>query len=134
MLIWAGNLPEEIAYYLKRGAGEEHNSWVYLTYILIAFHWLLPFITLLFREVKLNPKSMQKMAVLLLTVCAADVVFWIVPSVPHEKGMLHVPMAFAAILGVGGLWGLAFVRELAKKPILAQNSEVKFLAEWGHHH
>jgi len=133
MLVWAGNLPEEIPYYLKRGAGQLPNSWVYMLYILIILHWLTPFIILLFRDVKLNPNSMRVMTVFLMTVCACDVVLWIVPSVPHEKGVLHIPMAFAAIIGVGGLWGLAFARELGKRAILAKNHEVKFLAEWGHH-
>ena len=133
MLIWAGNLPEEIAYYLKRGGGTEPNGWLYLAYFLMIFHWLTPFIVLLFREIKLNPKAMQCMTVLLLIVCAADVIWWLVPAVPHEHGNLHVIMAFAAIVGVGGLWGLAFSRELAKAPILVNNSEGKFLATWGHH-
>ncbi len=133
MLIWAGNLPEEIAYYLKRGGGTEPNGWLYLAYFLMIFHWLTPFIVLLFREIKLNPKAMQCMTALLLIVCAADVIWWLVPAVPHEHGNLHVIMALAAIIGVGGLWGLAFSRELAKAPILVNNSEGKFLATWGHH-
>jgi hypothetical protein len=134
MLVWAGNLPEEIPYYLKRGAGDPPNGWVYLSYILMLFHWFVPFIVLLFREIKTNPKTMQIMTSLLLTVCALDVVWWIVPSVPHaEKAYAHVPMALGAIVGVGGLWGLAFARELGKQPILVKNHEAKFMAEWGHH-
>jgi len=134
MLIWAGNLPEEIPYYIKRGGGTEPNGWLYLAYFLMIFHWLTPFIVLLFREIKLNPKAMQCMTALLLIVCASDVVWWLVPAVPHEHGNLHVIMAFAAIVGVGGLWGLAFSRELSKAPILVNNSEGKFLATWGQHH
>ena len=133
MLIWAGNLPEEIPYYIKRGGGTEPNGWLYLAYFLMIFHWLTPFIVLLFREIKLNLKAMQFMTVLLLIVCAADVVWWLVPAVPHEHGNLHVIMAFEAIVGVGGLWGWAFSRELAKAPILVNNSEGKFLATWGQH-
>ena len=63
----------------------------------------------------------------------ADVIWWILPSVPHEYTTLHLPMAFGAILGVGGLWGLFFCRELAKRPIMPNNSEGRFLAAWGHH-
>lgn len=139
MLIWAGNLPEEITYYLKRGGGEffeggaHPTGWIYLSYVLMACHWLIPFIVLLFREVKTNPRAMRFMAVFLLAVCACDVCWWIMPCVPHEKTWLHLPMAFGAILGVGGLWGLFFSRELAKRPILVSNSEGKFLATWGHH-
>ena len=130
MLIWAGNLPEELTYYLRRGNG----GWEYLAYFLMAFHWLIPFVVFLFREIKTNPKTMKFMSCLLLTVCLADVIWWIVPSIPHPEGGLHVPMGIAAVVGIGGLWGLYFSRELAKRPILASNSEVKFLAAWGHHH
>ena len=137
MLVWAGNLPEEIPYYLKRGGGEADHAythgWIWLSYFLMLFHWLVPFIVLLFREVKTSPRGMKFMACLLLTVCAADVTWWILPSVPHAHTTLHFPMALAAILGVGGLWGLAFCRELDKRPILVANSEGKFLADWGHH-
>jgi hypothetical protein len=142
MLIWAGNLPEEITYYLKRGGGEyfgdkatstHPTSWIYLSYFLMAFHWLVPFIVLLMREVKTSPQAMKIVAVGLLTVCAADVIWWILPAVPHEHTTLHLPMAFGAILGVGGLWGLFFCHELAKRPLLPNNREAKFLAAWGHH-
>lgn len=147
MLVWAGNLPEEIPYYLRRGAGNEDSfvngigggptgnasGWIYLTYILMAFHWLLPFITLLFREVKTSPRGMKLMACLLLFVCACDVIWWVLPSVTHPNTWLHVPMAFGAILMVGGIWAVVFAWQLGKRPILPKNSETKFLAEWGHH-
>ena len=110
------------------------NYWVYLTYFLMLCHWLIPFIVLLFREVKTNPKSMKILTVFLLTCCAADVVWWIMPSVPHKDLFAHVPMAFGAILGVGGLWGMAFARELGKRSLMVNNHEGKFLQEWGHHH
>lgn len=147
MLIWAGNLPEEITYYLKRGAGHADtlvngtgetkdgfaSGWIYLTYILMAFHWLLPFVVLLFREVKTSPRGMKLMACLFLFVCACDVTWWIMPSVPHPNTWLHVPMAFGAILMVGGIWAVVFAWQLGKRPILPKNSETRFLAEWGHH-
>ncbi len=130
MLIWAGDLPEEIMYYRKRG----DHGWEYLAYVLMGFHWLLPFVVFLFREVKTSPTAMKRMAVLLLLVCALDVVWWIVPAIPHPAGWLHVPMAVAAVVGLGGLWGLVYASQLAKRPLLPENSETGFLAAWGHHH
>jgi hypothetical protein len=147
MLVWAGNLPEEIPYYLKRGSGNEDSfvnginggptgnatGWIYLTYILMAFHWLLPFVTLLFREVKTSPRGMKVMACILLAVCACDVCWWIMPSVPHPHSWTHLIMAFGAIFMVGGLWTFVFATQLKKRAILPKNSETRFLAEWGHH-
>lgn len=130
MLVWAGNLPEEATYYLKRG----NDGWEYLAYFLMLFHWLVPFVVFLFRPVKTNPKRIRIMATLLMIVCAADVIWWILPAIPHEHSTLHVPMAIGAVLAVGGVWGMWFSREVAKAPILPMNSETKFLADWGHHH
>ena len=130
MLVWAGNLPEEIAYFRKRG----DHGWQYLAFFLMAFHWLIPFIIFLFREVKLNRKVMQGLAIFLLIVNASDVIWWILPAYPRPEGGLHVPMAYAAVLFLGGLWGLAFAYQLAKRPIFPANSETQFLVNWGHHH
>jgi hypothetical protein len=128
MLIWAGNLPEEIGYYRKRLYG----GWEYMAYFMGVFHWLVPFVVLLFREVKLVPNRMRWMTGILMVACAADVLWWIVPAYPHE-GYLHVPMAVAALVGVGGVWGLAFVGELKKRNLLP-GKETEFLATWGQHH
>jgi hypothetical protein len=130
MLIWAGNLPEEITYYLKRGG--HGDGWQVMCYLLIVFHWLVPFVTLLFRDVKLHPNRMRAMCAMLIAVCMVDVVWWIVPCFEH-KGTLHVPMAFGAVAMVGGIFGLAFASQLKKRGILPPD-EAKFLKEWGHHH
>jgi len=130
MLIWAGNLPEEVAYYRKRG----DHGWEYLAYFLMAFHWLIPFVALLFREVKTNTKLMRGLCVLLFTVCIADVLWWILPCVPRETSVLHVPMALAAVVGIGGVWGYFFARELGRRPALPANAEGQFVASWGQHH
>ena len=132
MLIWAGDLPEESVYYLKRN---QHGSlWLYTVYFLMLFHWLAPFIVFLFRPIKTNPKTMQFMAGLLLTVCAIDVVWWLLPAVYRENNLLPALMGLSAIVGVGGLWGLAYAYQLGQRAILPANEETKFLANWGHHH
>jgi hypothetical protein len=130
MLIWAGNLPEEIVYYRKRMNG----GWEFVTYALMIFHWAVPFVVFLFRGVKTNPTSMRVMATMLLLICATDVIWWIVPSVPHqgEFQFFHLPMAAAAVAMVGGVWGLAFLGQLRKGNLLPKK-DTAFLANWGHH-
>ena len=44
LIIWAGNLPEEIPYYLRRGS---HGGWQYLSLALVVGHFILPFCLLL---------------------------------------------------------------------------------------
>ena len=132
MLIWAGNLPEESVYYLKRN--QTGSIWLYTVYFLMIVHWLIPFVTFLFRPIKTNPRSMQFMAGLLMFVCAVDVVWWILPAVYRENDVFPALMALSAIVGVGGLWGLAYAYQLGQRAILPANEETKFLANWGQHH
>jgi hypothetical protein len=130
MLMWAGNLPEELTYFRKRGEG----GWQYLAYFLMLFHWVIPFFCITQRHLKTDPNAIRVICLILLAACAGDVIWWLLPCVPRPDGGLHVPTAVGAILAVGGVWGLAFARELGKRPILPANSDGKFLAAWGHHH
>lgn len=130
MLVWAGNIPEEITYYRRRLNG----GWEFMAYSLMIVHWFLPFVLFLFREMKTNPVSMRWLSMMLLAICSVDVIWWIVPSIPHagELQFFHVPMAFAAIAMIGGIWGLAFLGQLRKANILPKK-DTAFLANWGHH-
>lgn len=129
MLIWAGNMPEEIIYFKKRLEG----GWEFMAYALMLIHWLLPFVILLFREVKTDPKKMKCVSVVLLCICGIDIIWWIVPAYPHTDGWAHVPMAVAAIVGVGGVWSWAFFGQLGKRNLLPKK-ETEFMATWGEDH
>jgi hypothetical protein len=130
MLIWAGNMPEEITYYKKRLEG----GWNWMAYALMLIHWFLPFVILLFREVKTDPVKMKYMTAMLLCICGIDIIWWMVPAYPHTQGIpLHVPMAVCAILGVGGLWAWVFLGKLGQRNLLPKK-DTEFLATWGEHH
>ena len=51
LIIWSGNLTEEIPWYLRRTRG----GWQWVALALIVFHFFLPFFVLLFRENKRHP-------------------------------------------------------------------------------
>ncbi len=128
MLVWIGNLPEEIPFYLKRSDG----GWWWISAAMIVFHFALPFMLLLFRDIKLHPKKLRVVAVYLLVICAIDVTWWIEPAKDHEGQYLFWVMDVAALAGVGGLFGLYFFANLAKRPLLPAN-ELYQLPE-GHAH
>jgi hypothetical protein len=126
MLVWIGNLPEEIPYYLKRSAG----GWWWVSAFLIVFHFAFPFVVLLFRDIKGHPWRLRFMAIYILVVCAVDVVWWIEPTAKHEGQPLFWLMDVGAILGIGGVWGLFFIAQLKKRRLLPMN-ELYMLPE-GH--
>src|SRR5262249_54945068 len=48
LIIWAGNLPEEISWYLRR----LHGGWQYVGLFLVLFNFVAPFVVLLSRPFK----------------------------------------------------------------------------------
>lgn len=128
MLIWVGNLPEEIPFYLKRSAG----GWWWVSAALAALHFALPFLLLLFRDVKLHPKRLRAVAIYLLVICGVDVVWWIAPAAPAPNGFPYWLMDVGAIVGIGGVWGLFFFWQLKQRNILP--TDENYLLPEGHHH
>lgn len=61
LIIWAGNLPEEIEWYTWRGAG----IWKWLTMLMAVFNLFAPFFILLSRWVKDDPRRLQRVAMLI---------------------------------------------------------------------
>ncbi len=131
MLVWIGNLPEEIAFFLKRSNYDGNMSgWWYVSAALIALHFALPFLLLLFRNIKLHPARLRAVAVYLVVICALDVIWWIAPAAP-EHGFPAWLIDVGAVLGIGGIWGVCFIHQLRKRPLFPDNQT--FLLPEGHH-
>lgn len=113
IIIWSGNLPKEITWYLHRSAG----GWRGVVLFLAAFHFAVPFALLLFRGIKRNAALLGIIAAGLLGVQAVANGWYVLPSL-HRDG-LHVswldPVAFVA---VGGVWLWAYLGQLARRPPL----------------
>jgi len=128
MLVWIGNLPEEIPFYIKRSYG----GWWYVSMSLAVLHFALPFLLLLFRDIKQRPLRLRKVAMFLLVMCALDVVWWNAPAAPQASSFPSWLMDVGAILGIGGIWALYFFSELKKRNILPIDET--YLLPEGHHH
>ncbi|MCE9564661.1 MAG: hypothetical protein K8U57_21725 [Planctomycetes bacterium] len=128
MLVWIGNLPEEIPFFIKRSYG----GWWYVSMCLALLHFVLPFLLLLFRDIKLRPMRLRKVAIFLLTMCALDVVWWNAPAAPQANGFPSWLMDVGAILGIGGVWALFFFFQLKQRNILP--TDETYLLPEGHHH
>lgn len=119
MLVWIGNLPEEIPFYLKRSV-PQYGLWWTVSVILIFFHFALPFVLLLFRKIKLHPVRLRWMAIYLCVICAVDVVWWIEPVLLHEGSFPFWLMDVGAIVGLGGVWGLLWLGQLQRRSLVVQ--------------
>jgi hypothetical protein len=129
MLVWIGNLPEEIPFFLRRSDG----GWWWVSAALCVFHFAVPFLLLLFRDIKMHPVRLRVVAVYLLFICAIDVTWWVAPSFPSERMFPAWLIDVGAIAGMGGIWGLFFVWQLKQRPLLPA-SEIYRLPEGHVHH
>lgn len=123
LIIWAGNLPEEISWFKDRLQGG--YEWVAL--VLIAIHFAIPFALLLSRELKRNPQRLMKIAVLVIVARYVDLYWYIIPNfqTPNFPGApigLHYSWLYAASpIAMGGFWLYFFMNQLAKRPVLPVN-------------
>jgi hypothetical protein len=113
LIIWSGNLPEEVPWYLHR----LHGGWKGLALLLVVFHFALPILLLLSRNLKKDPWRLGAVAAGLLFMRLVDV-FWLIGPELHGGGLLAWVLDVTALVGLGGLWFFAFTRELADRPLL----------------
>src|SRR4029077_7417342 len=71
LIIWSGNLPAEIAWYMHR----LETGWRAVGITLIVAHFAAPFVVLLSRQVKRQPELLMKVAAFVLVVRLIDL-FW----------------------------------------------------------
>jgi hypothetical protein len=116
LIIWAGNLREEIPWYLSRAEG----GWTGVAIVLIVFHFAVPFLLLLSRFVKRRAEVLAKVAAGLLVVGLVDIYWLTVPAFEQSGPEFHVTDGLA-IVGIGGLWLWRFAAQLKALPLLPLN-------------
>ncbi|HXW93150.1 MAG TPA: hypothetical protein VEK33_21555 [Terriglobales bacterium] len=112
LIIWAGNLPDEITWYFRRF----HGGWSAVGIALIFFHFVVPFVILLSRSFKRDIKKLVWLAVWLLLMRWVDLV-WIIepnfsPTLTLNWAEIIVPVA------MGGWWMWFYFRNLTAMPLL----------------
>lgn len=113
LIIWAGNLTEEIPWYMERVQG----GWQWVGLSLILLHFALPFALLLSRSLKRNARTIIKVAALLIGMRFVDL-FWLVAP-DYRKAQFGVHWLDLVVpLGLGGIWVAAFLWQLGKRPLL----------------
>jgi hypothetical protein len=113
LIIWSGNLPEEITWYLARTRG----GWQWLAIVIILFHFALPFVLLLSRRLKRRASSIAFVALFLAVMRFVDVFWLVTPAWEPARLTVHL-LDLAAVLAVGGVWIWLFVRQLEGYPLL----------------
>ncbi|HEY2894453.1 MAG TPA: hypothetical protein VGJ16_09585 [Pirellulales bacterium] len=109
LIIWSGNLPEETPWYLRRIRG----GWEWIAVALAAFHFALPFLLLLSRNLKRNPRRLAAVAIALLAMRLVDLYWLVMPAFFPALSFGWIDAA--ALLGLGGLWSWAYLGQLESR-------------------
>lgn len=113
LIIWSGNLPEEIPWYINR-TGE---GWVIIAVVLLLFHFALPFTLLLSRKTKQAVPALVWVAGLILAARLVDIYWQVAPAFSEQEIHLHW-LDLATPVAIGGLWLAAFARQLKDKSLV----------------
>jgi len=118
LIIWSGNLPEEIAYYLVR----THGVWGAIIVTVTILHFGAPFLFLLSRDLKRDPHKLVLVAGLVLIMRVIDLLWLFLPAFTHEQFSLkHLVYVLIAPVAIGGFWFWFFFWQLGKRALIPIN-------------
>jgi hypothetical protein len=115
LIIWSGNLPEEIGYYIHR----THGAWGAVIVTIAILHFGAPFLFLLSRNFKRKPGRLVLVAVLILVMRVVDLLWMLVPAFKEEHRWIWLDLI--ALLAFGGGWLALFTWQLSKRPLIPIN-------------
>jgi hypothetical protein len=128
LLIWYGDLPEEVPYYVARTKG----GWVFVFAANLVVNWVTPFVALLSARAKQSTRVLAVVSVVLLLGHWLDLYLLIMPS--HWSapaiGLVEVGVA----VGCLAVAYLVFIRSLARAPLVPVNDPVLLAEKLAHAH
>lgn len=113
LLIYAGNLPAEAIWYVRRITGR----WLAVGLVVVVFHFILPFCVLIMRDLKRKRPVLGATALLLV---AADYVnlYWLIRPAFAGPGFTWLDAVLP--IAIGGMWLAGFTWLLGRTPLVAR--------------
>jgi hypothetical protein len=137
LIIWSGNVPDEIPWYLNRIRG---GWWVICSLDFIC-HWLIPFVLLLSRDLKRNKQKMIWLTSFMIFARCLDMFWLIEPNFADAAGNLHIAgnigiLAYITVpVAVISLWAAYYMTQLQARPLISVNDpHVEEMLEPEHAH
>jgi hypothetical protein len=121
LIIWSGNLPEEISWYLDRIRGH----WGIIITLDFIFHWLIPFSLLLSRDIKRNKKRMVRVCQWMIFAKAFDLFWLIEPNFRDAARNLHFSWGILEYIAVPvamvSVWIAYYTHNLKARALVQTN-------------
>jgi len=115
LITWAGNLPMEIRFFTRR----LYSGWQVIALGLVIFHFAIPFLFLLSRSWKRNPRTLVILAAWMIFMRFIDLFWYIEPSF-HKTLTFYWGYLLDLVvpIAIGGFWLAFFFRNLRSRPLL----------------
>jgi hypothetical protein len=117
LIVWSGNLTDEIPWYLPRFK----TSWGWVGVALIVAQFLIPFLLLLNRPLKRHALLLSGVVAIILVMRYFDLVWIVLPGYYNHGFRIHW-LDVVTPIGLGGIWLAAFLTQLPKRPLLPLNA------------
>ena len=123
LIIWSGNVPDEIPWYLHR----IHGGWWTICSLDVICHWVIPFVLLLSRDIKRSKHKMIWLTIFMIGARFIDMFWLIEPNFNDAASNLHITgnigiLAYVTVpIAVVALWMVFYLTELMRRPLLNLN-------------
>jgi hypothetical protein len=110
VVIWAGDLPDEVVWYLARGT----HGWEFVTALLFLVQGFGPFFAMLSPSVRSSRTAMTGIALVTLAMRPVESAWLMLPQ--QQSGWLDWLLALVALLAMAGLGAAAIAALRARRP------------------
>jgi len=122
LIIWSGNVPDELPWYLNR----IHGGWWVVCSADFICHWLIPFCLLLSRDLKRNKNKMIWLTCWMIFARLIDMFWLIEPNFKNAAGnLVGEPLSILAYVTVPvtmlALWAAYYMTQLMQRPLVVVN-------------
>ena len=123
LIIWSGNVPDEIPWYLHR----IHGGWWVICSLDVICLWIIPFCLLLSRDIKRSKHKMIWLCAFMLCARLIDMFWLIEPNFKDAASNLHITGNFGILayvtvpISVVAAWMWFYLTELRKRPLINVN-------------
>jgi len=121
LIIWSGNQPEEIPWFLDRFKG----GWGVIITLDFIFHWLIPYTLLLSRDLKRNKKRLVRVCQWMVFAKAFDLFWLIEPNFKDAARNLHFSwgiLEYVAVpVAMTAFWTAYYCTRLKTRPLVQTN-------------
>jgi hypothetical protein len=123
LIIWSGNVPDELPWYLNR----IHGGWWTICTLDFVCHWLIPFCLLLSRDLKRNKTKLLWLTRWMIFARCVDMFWLIEPNFKDAAGNLHIAgnigiLAYITVpVTVMALWASYYLTHLMARPLVNVN-------------